>query len=99
MDMKQYTASPKRLLVEIGFAGAQYGLVQPTMSLAQHLGRDDNTRPASILILGLLNISMRNYDGARQILQSFCETKAYEKYHPQAENFLKVLNQISPAKK
>ena len=98
MDTTHFSKNPERLLAEAGFAGAMYGMYMPVMSIATYLGKMDKTRPASILMLGLLNISLKNYDGAREIFTSFLATKSYEAYHGEAKALLETANKISPPK-
>ena len=98
MNIADYTNNPDRLLTEIGFTGAQYGLYMPVMAIATHLGKVDKTRAPSVLMLGLLNISMKNYTGARTILQAVADTKEYSAFATDALAMLAILNQIDPVK-
>jgi hypothetical protein len=95
MDTKIYASNPDRLLVEIGFAGAQYGLIQPVADLASHLGNQENTKAASILILGVLSIAMKDYDGAVKIFKSVQDNPSYSKFSDTAKNFESIANQVS----
>ena len=95
-DATIFAKNPDRLLVEIGFAGAQYGLYMPVMAIATHLGVAEKTRCASILMLGVLNLSLKNYAGARTIFRAVVENPAYSTYHQEASALLAVVNNISP---
>ena len=98
MDTSAYTNNPERLLTEIGFMGAQYGLYLPVMAIATTLGKEDKTRPASVLMLGVLNIALKNYGGARAIFQGVVDTKGYDKYVADAKAFLSIVDQVDPPK-
>lgn len=94
MNTQTYANNPNRLLVEVGFAGAQYGLVNPTMAIAQYLGAQDKTRAPAMMIMGVLMISMRNLDGAKQIFQAVLDAEAFKTFHPQAQDFLNLTQQL-----
>lgn len=93
-----HTGSIEKLMTQIGFAGAQYGLHMPVLCLATYLGKKDQTRPASVLMLGVLNISLKNYEGARTIFTTFLQTKGYEPFYPEAKGLLEALDKVAPAK-
>jgi hypothetical protein len=94
MDMKAYTNNPDRLLVEIGFAGAQYGLIQPVADVASHLGQSDKTRAASLMILGVLSIAMKDYAGAIKLFKGIQDNPSYGVFSEQAKSLEAIVNQI-----
>lgn len=100
MNTQTYKQNPNRLLVEVGFAGAQYGLFQPTMAIARYLGNQEKTRAPSMLMMGLLMISMGNHKGATDIFQAVLDTELFKVYHAQAKEFLDLVKQVAaqPAK-
>lgn len=94
MDMKIYANNIDRLLVEIGFAGAQYGLINPVADLASFLGQAEKTKPASLLILGVLSISTKDYQGAIKIFKGIQDNPSYSKFCEQAKSFESITQQI-----
>lgn len=94
MDMKIYNNNLDRLLVEIGFAGAQYGLIQPVADLSAYLGKAEKTKPASLLILGVLSIATKDYDGAIKIFKGIQENPSYSQFCDHAKSLESITNQI-----
>jgi hypothetical protein len=91
MDIADLSKNPQRLLVQIGFAGAHYGLFVPVLAIAKYLGNSDQTRAPSLIMLAILDISLGNSKGAKEILHSLLDNPGYSHFHEETAQILKAV--------
>lgn len=85
MNVKDYANKPNALLAEIGFAGAKYGLLEPSFDIASALSRDESTRAAGTLLVGIIALAQRETDYARLIFRSVQDNPSYANFHQEAK--------------
>lgn len=93
MDLTHYTHKPGALLAEIGFAGAQYGLLEPAYDIAQTMTRDEKSRAAGTLLIGIIALAERQIEQAKLIFKSVQDNPLYATFHEEAKTLEAIANQ------
>ena len=90
----QDTIESDRLLVQIAFTGAAYGLVDPVFAIATYLTKRERTKGVALLILGMLLTATKNYADAKKSFEAVLAEQAFTRFHDEARTFLKLLKDI-----